>query len=75
MKTMIRTKKTLRTAGAAITDLSAKLADQVPARLTKTRKALGGLADDGVRMAKKHPVRAALGAFAVGVAVSRLARR
>jgi hypothetical protein len=78
MKAIPSTKKTLRSVEHAITRVTTKL-DDVPINLKGARKTLLGWHHQGTRLAKKHPLRAALGAavgaFAAGIALTALARR
>ena len=62
------------TARNALSTLS-KQVGGMPARMSDARRTLGGLGAKGVKQLKKHPVGAVVGAFATGVALTKLASR
>jgi hypothetical protein len=66
--------KALQTATSAIAAVSREI-DRLPSRLDFARRGLVRLGDKGVRQMRRHPLAALVGAFAVGVAATKLAQR
>jgi hypothetical protein len=69
-----KAKRTLAPVESALTRVTSRL-DGLPARLGGARKLLSGARAQGAQLLKKHPGRAALAAFAAGVALTKIARR
>lgn len=73
MTTKVLKKKSVKAVDSALTTVSKEI-DRLPSRVKVAQKALSGVQASGVKLLKKHPVRAALGAFAAGVAITKIAR-
>lgn len=73
MTTKVLKKKSLKAVDNALTTVTTQI-DKLPSRVKVAQKALNGVQTSGMQLVKKHPVRAVLGAFAAGVAITKIAR-
>jgi len=73
MTTKVLKKKSLKAVDNALTTVT-KQFDKMPSRMKDAQKTLNGVQASGVKMVKKYPLRTALGAFAAGVAITKIAR-